>query len=99
MAACSMSSFPDRLRHIVLIAGAALLLAGAGPAPQEASPVGHYGYGRAPTAAEIAGWAIAVRPDGQGLPAGKGSVDEGANIFAEQCATRSEERRGGEQSR
>jgi len=47
---------------------------------------GYYGYGRAPTPAEIAGWAIAVRPDGEGLPAGKGTVDQGADLFADQCA-------------
>ena len=41
---------------------------------------------RAPTQAEIAGWAIAVRPDGQGLPPGKGTVNQGADIYAEQCA-------------
>jgi cytochrome c len=48
-------------------------------------PAGYFGYGRAPTEAEIAGWAISVRPDGQGLPLGKGSVNEGANVYMEQC--------------
>ncbi|MDI3469014.1 MAG: Periplasmic sulfane dehydrogenase, diheme c-type cytochrome subunit SoxD [Pseudolabrys sp.] len=49
-------------------------------------PAGYFGYGRAPTDAEIAGWSIAVRPDGQGLPPGKGSVAEGAEIYSDQCA-------------
>jgi cytochrome c len=65
---------------------ALLFVAGAPECAGEAQPPGHYGFGRAPTPAEIAGWAIAVRPDGQGLPAGKGSVNEGAEIFADQCA-------------
>jgi S-disulfanyl-L-cysteine oxidoreductase SoxD len=47
---------------------------------------GYYGYGRSPTEAEIAGWAISVRPDGQGLPPGKGSVAQGAEIYMDQCA-------------
>src|SRR5690242_11953219 len=49
-------------------------------------PAGYFGYGRAPSADEIAGWAIAARPDGQGLPQGKGSVNEGAELFSDQCA-------------
>ena len=49
---------------------------------------GHrFGYGTVPTERQIAGWSIAVRPDGQGLPQGRGSVDEGANVYAEQCAS------------
>jgi cytochrome c len=50
-------------------------------------PAGYFGYGRAPTEAEIAGWAISVRTDGQGLPAGKGSVNEGAEVYMDQCAS------------
>lgn len=49
-------------------------------------PAGYYGYGRAPTQAEIAGWAISVRPDGQGLPPGKGNVGDGAEVYMDQCA-------------
>ena len=49
-------------------------------------PAGYYGYGRAPTETEIAGWAISVRPDGLGLPPGKGSVGQGADIYMDQCA-------------
>lgn len=43
--------------------------------------------GRPATAEEIAAWDIDVRPDGKGLPAGQGSVAEGEEIFAEQCAS------------
>lgn len=48
--------------------------------------VGLYGFGREATADEIAAWDIDVRPDGTGLPAGSGTVAEGAVIFAAKCA-------------
>lgn len=48
---------------------------------------GRFGYGSVPTPQQIAGWAIAVRPDGQGLPAGHGTVDRGADVYADQCAS------------
>ena len=52
-----------------------------------AAEPGHFGYGKAATPAEIAGWDIDARgDDGAGLPAGKGSVQRGAEVFAEQCA-------------
>jgi len=47
---------------------------------------GFYGYGARPTDAEIAGWAIAVRGDGKGLPVGHGSVQEGTDVYANACA-------------
>ncbi len=46
----------------------------------------HYGLGTIPTPAQIEGWAIAVRPDGQGLPAGSGSVKDGDELYANACA-------------
>lgn len=42
--------------------------------------------GRAALPDEIAAWDIDVRPDGQGLPQGKGSVKAGERIFLRQCA-------------
>jgi cytochrome c len=42
--------------------------------------------GRVATPAEIAGWNIDVRPDGQGLPVGKGSVKEGEEVYMAKCA-------------
>ena len=42
--------------------------------------------GRAATPAEIAGWDIDVRPDGQGLPSGKGSVKDGEQVYVMRCA-------------
>jgi S-disulfanyl-L-cysteine oxidoreductase SoxD len=48
---------------------------------------GKFGFGRAPTNQEIAGWNIDIGRDGQGLPPGSGSVQEGRMIFAEKCAS------------
>jgi S-disulfanyl-L-cysteine oxidoreductase SoxD len=42
--------------------------------------------GRTATPAEIAGWDIDVRPDGQGLPPGKGSVKDGEAVYMAKCA-------------
>ena len=36
---------------------------------------------------EVAAWDIDVRPDGQGLPAGQGSVKEGEALYQERCAS------------
>jgi len=55
--------------------------------PARAAEPTTFGYGSAPTPAQIAGWDIDVRgEDGAGLPAGKGTVDRGADVYAEQCA-------------
>jgi len=43
------------------------------------------GIGRAATPDEITKLDIDVMPDGRGLPAGRGSVAEGATIYAEKC--------------
>ena len=51
-----------------------------------AAAAGKFGLGREATPGEIAAWDIDVRPDGQGLPKGKGSVVQGEEIFLEQCA-------------
>jgi S-disulfanyl-L-cysteine oxidoreductase SoxD len=44
------------------------------------------GIGREATAEEVAGWNIDIRPDGQGLPAGKGTVKQGEPLYMERCA-------------
>lgn len=44
------------------------------------------GLGREALPAEIKAWSIGVRPDGQGLPAGKGTVRQGDELFQAQCA-------------
>jgi cytochrome c len=45
------------------------------------------GLGRAATADEIAAWDTDVRPDGRGLPVGKGTVKQGDDLFQEKCAS------------
>jgi mono/diheme cytochrome c family protein len=52
-----------------------------------AIPSGHLGIGRLATPEEIAGWDIDIRPDGHGLPAGKGSVKDGEALYVERCAS------------
>lgn len=62
--------------------GAALgLILAAGAA--EAGPLG---LGRTATPAEIAAWDIDIRPDGAGLPEGRGDVFTGEELFADNCA-------------
>ncbi len=45
-----------------------------------------FNHGRAPTTAEIKAWDIDVMPDGTGLPEGKGSVEQGDELYTAQCA-------------
>ena len=52
----------------------------------EAAVAGKLGIGRVATPEEVAGWDIDVRPDGQGLPPGKGTVAQGEEIYQTQCA-------------
>jgi S-disulfanyl-L-cysteine oxidoreductase SoxD len=53
--------------------------------PAPAAPK-RLGIGRAATAEEVAGWDIDIRPDGHGLPAGKGSAKAGEPLYLERCA-------------
>lgn len=46
-----------------------------------------FGFGKPATPAEIAGWDIDVRPDGKGLPVGRGTVMQGQQIYDEKCAS------------
>jgi len=46
-----------------------------------------FGFGRPPTAEEIAGWDIDVRPDGHGVRRGQGTVAQGQVIYEAQCAS------------
>jgi cytochrome c551/c552 len=61
-------------------------LAVAGTLSAFAAPL-QYGFGKPATATEIAGWNIDVRPDGTGLPPGRGSVMQGQVIYDEKCAS------------
>jgi mono/diheme cytochrome c family protein len=44
------------------------------------------GIGRVAQPQDIAGWDIAIRPDGHGLPPGKGTVKQGEALYMERCA-------------
>jgi hypothetical protein len=44
-----------------------------------------FGFGRPATEAEIAAWDIDVTPDGQGLPVGSGTVEQGHQLYIEKC--------------
>jgi cytochrome c len=58
-----------------------------GAAPKNKSePVKRLGIGREATPQEIAGWDIDIRPDGQGLPPGKGTVKDGEQLYMTHCA-------------
>ncbi|MGQ0682050.1 c-type cytochrome [Bradyrhizobium sp.] len=48
---------------------------------------GKLNLGREAHPDEVAAWDSDVRPDGQGLPAGKGSVKEGEPLYLERCAS------------
>jgi len=75
----------DDLRHaasrILVAATVSAVIFQAAAAPLQ------YGFGKHATRAEIAGWDIDVRPDGTGLPEGRGSVAEGQAIYDRKCAS------------
>jgi cytochrome c len=84
-----MSRSADRTVRLALVALAWLV---AMPAPALSGPrsngeVGRFGFGKPASAAEIAGWDIDVRPDGTGLPAGRGSVSSGQRLYDDKCAS------------
>jgi S-disulfanyl-L-cysteine oxidoreductase SoxD len=62
---------------------ALLTIGGAWPA---AAQLPTYGVGRPPTAEEVKAWDLTIRPDGQGLPPGRGTAALGQAIYAERCA-------------
>jgi len=66
------------------LAGGAIILAAVATAAY-AQP--KYGFGKAATSAEIAGWNIDVDRDGKALPPGQGSVAQGHDVFEAQCAS------------
>ncbi|WP_417247807.1 c-type cytochrome [Celeribacter sp.] len=46
-----------------------------------------FGLGREALPEEIAAWDLDIGPEGQGLPVGSGSVEDGEMIFSENCAS------------
>jgi S-disulfanyl-L-cysteine oxidoreductase SoxD len=53
----------------------------AAPAPPE-----RFGFGSPADEARVAAWDVDVRPDGAGLPPGRGTVAEGAAVYVARCA-------------
>lgn len=45
-----------------------------------------FGFGQPASAARIAAWDIDISPDGKGLPAGSGTVQEGRKLYVLKCA-------------
>ena len=74
-----------RLASLRVLVAAACIASFAHVAHAEATL--RYGFGRPASAAEIAGWDLDVRPDGTGLPEGRGSVAEGQAIYDAKCAS------------
>ena len=72
-------------RNILRFSFLLSMIAAVGAAVSAQSPT--FGVGRAPTADEIRVWDISIRPDGQELPAGRGTATEGAPLYVSKgCA-------------
>ncbi len=67
-----------------MVPGDAAVMAGTtGDLPANAP--NRFGFGREASESRIALWDIDVRPDGEGLPAGSGTVAQGREVYALQC--------------
>lgn len=85
-----MCSWASNIVGVALCAAAALVTgtAQAQSARADGAAAGpRFGFGRAAAPAEIAAWDIDVRPDGHGVPKGRGTVERGQEIYDAQCAS------------
>jgi len=48
---------------------------------------GGFTFGKTPTDNEVKAWNIDVMPDGEGLPEGKGTVEEGDELYEAKCSS------------
>lgn len=71
---------------VMLLGTAGLSALAQQPKPSQRS-TSKLGLGREATPAEIKAWDIDVRPDGQGLPVGKGTAKQGEELFIALCAS------------
>ena len=83
-----MSRFRDHVfGAIATTAVLSVVLAPVAAEAQTAKQQRKIGIGREATPEEVRGWDIAVRPDGRGLPPGRGTAAQGEVIFQAQCAS------------
>ena len=83
-----MSRSREAHRLLCGLVAAIAIAASATEASFAAAPAkARYGFGKPASAQEIAGWDIDVRPDGKGLPPGRGSVEQGQAIYDQKCAS------------
>lgn len=77
----------SRFENVLIAAASALALSAATAMAQSGGYTWTYGFGATPTAVELQVFAeLSAQPDGRGFPSGKGSVEQGKKVFAEQCA-------------
>lgn len=82
-----------KLLALALLCGGTAAVAISQTSAQQVGAHGHdktppkLGLGRVALPEEIKAWDTDVRPDGKGLPPGKGTVKQGDAIFQAQCAT------------
>jgi len=81
-----MSKWVSALLGVGVLAVAGFGAAAAPKTTKHAEAFKQLGIGREAKPEEIVGWDIDIRPDGQGLPAGKGTVKQGEAIYLQQCA-------------
>ncbi|UEM19146.1 cytochrome c [Skermanella mucosa] len=77
-----MSKFPKAS----LLAACLLAMSAGSVHAEAASSPGPLKLGRIATEAEIAAWDHDIRPDGKGLPDGRGTVADGEALFTDNCA-------------
>jgi mono/diheme cytochrome c family protein len=89
-----MSSWAERfwtLTLVIALAGGTIGAVDAAESPRgsaaAAKPSPKMRLGREALREEIAAWDTDVRPDGAGLPAGRGTVKQGEALFGERCAS------------
>ena len=68
----------------MLLAGLLAVIAAAKAADVARAP---FGFGKPASDSEIAGWDIDVLPSGKGLPRGRGSVEQGQELYDQKCAS------------
>jgi S-disulfanyl-L-cysteine oxidoreductase SoxD len=72
--------------HSTGAARAALLLAGSLASITASAQAVHPSFGRAATAGEVTAVDVDIRPNGAGLPAGSGTVQQGQAVYESKCA-------------